>query len=125
MDESINIANKKQSLQKPPLTPVRIIGEILAGTAMGIAVAVPAVYVIGASSPKGCFAGLVTLGFMFIVIPPLYGIVRAVGVYLVGSIGKQTGSLLLTLGCGFLDVLFMYAMFPIVMSLGRAFIEEG
>ena len=101
-DKPINIANRKQSLQKPPFGSVRIIGEILAGTAMGIAVAVPAVYVIGAFFPKGCFSGFAALGFMFLVIPPLYGIVSAVGVYLVGSIGKQTGSLLPTLGGGFL-----------------------
>jgi len=101
-DKSNNVENNKQSLQKPPLSPVRIIGEILAGTAMGIAVAVPAVYVIGACFPKGCFSGFAALGFMFLVIPPLYGIVSAVSVYLVGSIGKQTGPLLSTLGCGFL-----------------------
>lgn len=104
-DKPINDKNKEQVLcylQKPSLNPVRIVFEILAGTAMGIAVAVPAVYVIGAFFPKGCFSGFAALGFMFLVIPPLYGIVGAVSVYLVGSIGKQTGSLLPTLGCGFL-----------------------
>ena len=102
MDNTINTANKKQNRQKPPLSLVRIVGEILVGTAMGIAVIVPAVYVIGASFPKGCFSGFAALGFMFLVIPPLYGIVCAVSVYIVGSIGKQTGSFLPTLGCGFL-----------------------
>ena len=43
MNKSINIENEKQTRQKPPLSVGRIVGEILAGTATGFAVALPVI----------------------------------------------------------------------------------
>ncbi len=107
MSESINVENKKQNHQKPPRSVGRIAGEILAGAAAGFAVAVPAAYVIGAGVDKGSFAGFGALAKMILVLPPVYGLASAVGVYLLGNRGKQTGSFLLTLGSGFVGGLVM------------------
>ena len=124
MDESINIANKKQDFQKPPRNIGRIISEILAGIASGFAVALPVAFVIGASVPEGCFAGLAALGYMFLVVPPVYGLGSAVGVYLVGSRGKQTGSFLATLGwdllAGFIALLILYVSLRLQTMLAVA-----
>jgi hypothetical protein len=133
MDESINVENKKQKHQKPPLSFVRIAGEILAGAAFWI---VPLLVIYGTDmifNGKGDntdsgtqLLGLGILVMFFLVFPPLAGLVRAVGVYLVGSIGKQTGSFVLTfLVGGFLDVLCMFVMFFIIPVLGSDLIEEG
>ncbi len=124
MDEPINVENKTQARQKPPRNLGRIACEILAGAAAGIAVALPAVYVIGALfGQEGCFGGLdVALGYLFFVVPPVYGLGSAVGVYLVGNIGKQTGSFLLALGGGFLGGLIMPVMLPLTNRLSDVLI---
>lgn len=103
MHESINTTNKKQIRQKPLLSSVRIIGQILAGTALGfitllVAYGLVVVFFGGHdySGSVGQLQGLGILVMFFLVFPPLAGLVRAVGVYLVGSIGKQTGSFVLT-----------------------------
>ena len=108
MSESINIENKKQNRQKPPLSVGRIVGEILAGLALGL-VALLVLYVtgivlIGKGEQTGSIGQLAALGFVAIfitVFPPLYGYGSAVGVRLLGSRGNQTGSFLLTLAGGF------------------------
>ena len=119
MSESINTENKKQNRQKPPLSVGRIAGEILAGTATGLVVALPLAYVTGfllvyedllVDEVSGFAALGVLAKFAAIfayVFPPLYGLGSAVGVYLPGSRGKQTGSFLLTLAGGFLGGLVM------------------
>jgi hypothetical protein len=104
MDESINVENEKQAHQKPPRNIIRIACEILAGAVMGFAVSYAAAYVIGSSVPEGCFSGFVALGYMLYIVPPLYTCATAVGVYLVGRTGNQTGSMLATLGGVFLGV---------------------
>ena len=106
MSESVNIENKKQSRQKPPLNPVRIIGEILVGTATGFIITLPVVYVLVARSGGDCFGvgKLIAAAAGFLIVPPLYAIAAASGVYLVGSRGSQTGSFLTTLGGGLLGV---------------------
>ena len=133
MKESINATTKKQSRQKPPLSLVRIIGEILVGTALGFVVLyvvyIAGIVLVGGGDYTGSVGQLHALGILamfFLFFPPLAGLVRAVGVYLIGSIGKQTGLFVLTfLVGGFLDVLCMYVMFFLMPVLGRAFIEEG
>jgi hypothetical protein len=122
MSESINVENKKQNHLKPPRSAIRIAGEILAGAVAGFAVAVPAAYVIGADVDKGCFAGFEALAKMILVLPPVYGLGSAVGVYLLGNIGKQTGSFLLTLGCGLLGGLVMLAMLLVLSVLSGVLI---
>jgi hypothetical protein len=124
MSESINIENKKQNHQKPPLSVVRIIGEILAGTATGLVVALPLACVTG-SLLSGFLrvdevSGFVALGVLAkfatisaYVFPPLYGLGSTVGVYLVGSRGNQTGSFILTLAGGILGGLLTLLMFSI------------
>jgi len=126
MDESINTANKKQSHPKPPLSVARIVGEILIGMATGLAIALPVAYLIGVSFPQGCFAGLAALVYMFFVVPLVYGLGSAVGVYLVGSRGKQTGSFLATLGCGFLAgfialiILYVSLRLQTILTMARS-----
>ena len=56
------------------------------------------------------------------VTPVVYGIAGAVGVYLLGSRGNQTGSLMLTLAFGFLAGLLMLAMLPLAKLLPEALI---
>ena len=122
MSESINVENKKQNHLKPPRSVIRIAGEILAGAAAGFAVAVPAEYVIGAGVDKSGLAGFETLIKMILVLPPVYGLGSAVGVYLLGNIGKQTGSFLLTLGCGLLGGLVMLGMLIVLSVLSEVLI---
>jgi hypothetical protein len=118
MSESINVENKKQTHQKPPLSLARIACEILAGAVAGFAVAFPLTYVTGivlAGKGKGEYAGVGFMAMFLLVFPPLYGLASAVGVYLVGKIGKQTGSFLLTLVGGLLGGLIGYlAVLPVL-----------
>ncbi len=123
MDESINVEKGKQARQKPPRSVGRIAGEILAGTATGLAVALSVAYVIGARyGQEGCFGGLVALGYLFFAVPPAYGLGGAVGVSLVGNVGKQTGSFLLTLGCGFSGGLIMLVVLVLANRLSDVLI---
>jgi hypothetical protein len=130
MSESANIENKKQNRQKPPLSRRRIACEILAGTAMGFAIAVPVLYVIlivivraiwGEEKNLG-LGGFVVVGFIVLIFPMLYGPASAVGVYLVGRRGKQTDLFLRTLACGFLGGLIMLFVLPIVFLLSTVLI---
>ena len=119
MDESTNTANKKKAHQKPPLSVSRIVYEILAGTAAGLAVAVPVAYVLAARSGGDCFGvgRLLAAAVGFVVIPPVYAIATAVGVYLLGSRANQKGSFLLTLVGGLVGGIGMFLLLPIVALL--------
>ena len=100
MFESVLIENKTQNRQKPPLSVGRIVGEILAGLALGIA----SLLLVWIGSwliiPNEALAFLFLILF-FACCPLLYGIGCALGVYLIGSIGKQTGSFSVSLIAGF------------------------
>jgi len=119
MNESINAENQKHSHQKPPRSLGRIACEILAGAATGAALAYSSLYVVGYGAKSagwggGQMDGLAVLAILFYVVPPVYLVGCAVGVYLVGRIGDQTGSLLATLGAGILGapvmgLLYFYA----------------
>lgn len=119
MDESNTAENKKLDGQKPPLSVGRIAGEILAGTVTGLAVTMPIVYVLIADSGGDCFGigRLIVAIAGFLIIPPVYTLGTVVGVYLVGSRGKQTGSFLLTLGGGLVGGLGMFALLPFAFYL--------
>jgi hypothetical protein len=112
MSESINVENKKQNRQKPPLSIGRIAGEILAGLALGF-VLLLVVYVtgsvlvgkVGPAESSGELEAILFLIMFTIVFSPLYGFGSAVGVYLLGTRGKQTGSFLLTLAGGFVGAI--------------------
>jgi hypothetical protein len=129
MSESINTENKKQNRQKPPLSVGRIAGEILAGTATGLVVALPLACVTGfllvyedllvdEVSGFAAFGFLATFAAIFAyVFPPLYGLGSTVGVYLLGTRGKQTGSFILTLAGGFLGGLLTLLMISIGINL--------
>ena len=54
------------------------------------------------------------------VTPVVYGIAGAVGVYLLGTRGKQTGSFLPTLIGGFLGGLTMYFTIPLALSISTS-----
>jgi hypothetical protein len=88
---------------KPPLSSKRITGEFLAGVAVGTAAAVIPAYLLfklfprePGSGPAGAPANLPEL-IAFLSIPVGYAIGSAIGVYLVGNSGNQTGSFLLPL----------------------------
>ena len=120
MDESITVENKKQNHQKPPLSVGRIAGEILAGIGMSFAVMMLVGFVEGMVFFGGIGDGETRIAFMATlskVTPAVYGIAGAVGVYLVGSRGKQTGSFLVTLVFGFLAGLLKLAMLPLTKLL--------
>jgi len=115
MSESIK--NKKQTRQKPPLSLVRTACEIIAGVVAGFAVPVPVFYAVyylvfrvalGAPADwaqKDCgLGGLLVLAILFMSFPPAYISGTIIGVYFVGTRGKQTGSFLATLGGVFLGV---------------------
>ena len=108
MSESITGENKEQNSQKPPLSRRRIAGEILAGLAVAVTVLFVAVCVFAIlaipPSKGGHDWGPVVMLFLFafFAFPMLYGPASAIGVYLVGSRGKQTGSFPATLFGGFL-----------------------
>ncbi len=129
MDESANVENEKQKRQKPPRNLGRIACEILAGAALGLAVAYPVLYVIfyvifsaNADMFKGCFGGFAVAGIYFLACPMVYGPASTVGVYLVGTRGKQTGSFLLILVGGFLAGLVILPVFFFANLLGKDFI---
>jgi phage FluMu protein Com len=124
----VNIENKKQNHQKPPLNRCRIACEILAGTAAGLAV-VPLVcvacivyqrYELFGKGDVGVFE---FMALFVIVCPLLYGLASGVGVYLVGTRGKQTGSFILTFGFGFFGgILFMGGPLSLALFLSAALI---
>ena len=94
MDEPINVENEKQGHLKPPLSLGRIAGEILAGIGMSFAVMMLVGCVEGIVLFGGIGDGESRIAFMAMfskVTPALYGIAGAVGVYLVGNRGNQTG----------------------------------
>ncbi len=118
MDESGHLGNKEPTPQKPPLSVGRIAGEILAGTAGGL-VALVSVYavLIRSYDPSGEPSDAVIFCMFVCVFPPLHGLASAVGVYLVGNIGEQTGSFLPTLGCAFPGAcVALAAMSPFAMA---------
>ena len=111
MYENVDINNEKQ---KPPLSLGRIACEILAGTVLCIValLVVCGICILLFGKPKtgghGSELAIVGVFTMFIfVFPPLYVLGSAVGVYLVGTRGKQNGSFLLTLPGGFIGLLVM------------------
>jgi hypothetical protein len=125
MDESIAADKTKQNRQKPPLSAEKIAGEILAGAVTGL-VALLVVYGAGIvlfHGYEGEAAVFLFLGMFIPVSPPLYILGTAVGVYLVGRIGKQTGSFWATLGGVLLGVpvialLYLYIDMAGDMMLG-------
>ncbi|UCG59750.1 MAG: hypothetical protein JSU70_09570 [Phycisphaerales bacterium] len=109
MDESITSENRQQKRQKPPRSLARIACEILTGAATAAALAYISLGVVGygakiAGLGEGCMDGLAVLGMMAMVVPPVYVLGCAIGVYFVGRIGSQTGSFWVTLGGVFLGV---------------------
>ncbi len=132
MSESINIENKKQNHQKPPLSLARIACEILAGLATGLAVAYPVVYVIlyviiyvilgkttdGFMGDK-VLGNVMVMAIIIFAFPIVYGPGSAVGVYLLGRRGTQTGSLLATLGLGCLGGLFMFVILLLIIGVKK------
>ena len=121
MCASINVENNRQAHKKPPLSRRRIACEILAGLAVAVPVLFVSAYVfailaipleielllIVPPSKVGHDWGPVVMLFLFafFAFPLLYGPASAIGVYLVGSRGKQTGSFSFTLFAGFLGTL--------------------
>ena len=126
MCESITAETPKQDHQKPPRSLSRITGEILAGTAMGLVIVLlPVAYGLVANSDGDCFGvgKLIAAVTGFLIIPPVYALANVLGVYLVGSRGNQTGSVLATLGGAFVGVLVMYLLFVSIFMVGDMMLE--
>jgi len=120
MDESIDVENKKQNPQKPPLSVGRITSEILAGIGMVFVVMMLVGCVEVIVSFGGIGDGETRNAFMAIfskITPAVCGIAGGVSVYLLGSRDNQTGSLMLTLAFGFLAGLLKLAVFPLAKLL--------
>lgn len=130
MDKSINTENKNQSRQKPPLSLGRIVGEIFVGMATGFIVALPVAFIssigaiIASDEKVSCFGPALTLAtsvcVLVIVLLMLYGPACAIGVYLVGRTGKQTGSFLQALGGGFVAGPVILVMLYLTCHLSEA-----
>jgi len=90
---------------RPPLNPLRIAGEILVGSTLGF----------------GCSLGLTAgTGLLGIFVGPVIG--SYLGVYLIGSLGNETGSILATFGG---SILGAGAAFLLIMSGALSdFIED-
>jgi len=131
MDESINTTNKRQILQKPPLSNSRIAGEILAGLVIGVAIALPVsypilyVFLLEGLPAKGGFSGeFAAFGYLALGVSVLsfliaYGPAVAVGIYLVGNIGKQTGSFLVTLVGGLVGAFCVFIPSLVLLTCGK------
>jgi len=93
--------SREQKAERPPLSPIRISGEILAGGAGGIALGIVSgfvglfVDVVNLSLDAGTLesAPAATVGFII-----GYVLGSAISVYIVGNMGNETGSFLATLG---------------------------
>jgi len=112
--------NKRENRQKPPLSVGRIAGEICAGVVAGLAVALPISYVFGElffGTNFGRISNLGSRAMLVLTFFPLHGLTSAVGVYLVGSIGQQTGSFLWTIVTGFLGGLVMLGALVMLVML--------
>jgi len=118
MCESTNVEKEEKHDQKPARSRARIAGQILAAIATGLAVALPVAYAIGSAKRfQGCFGGIGAAIIILHVCPLLYGPASALGVYLVGNAGRQTGSFLKTLGCGLLGGLLDIGLLYISLRL--------
>jgi hypothetical protein len=126
MDESTIVENEKPAPQKPPLRVGRIAGEMFAGMGVGFAAGLPPAFGFllwmgPLLAARDCFGvgGIAALFVsLFFVFPMAYGLASGVGVYLVGRIGKQTGSFLVTSGCGFAGALVITGMgMPMWLSM--------
>lgn len=115
------VESKEHTPQKPPLSVGRIAGEILVGTGVGFAAGLLAGFgFLLLPTDKGCFKGVnVLVASFFFVFPMVYGAASPVGVYLVGRRGRQTGSLLWALACG-----FAAGMVITVMRIGAPYVPD-
>lgn len=97
--------------EKPPLSGQRVAGEILAGVTGGSAAVIAGAAILGRTFPASdddsweavAVDFLVDLGLAYIVCYPL---ASSVAVYLVGSVGAETGSFWATLGSDLLGAVF-------------------
>lgn len=118
MDEFNNVAEETQAFQKPSLSRRRIAGEILSGMAVGIFAGLLGGFgFLLLPYDRGGFNGMLALAAVIEnIFPAVYGPASAAGVYLIGRKGKQTGSFLLTLGCGFAGWIVVMGMRRLVRS---------
>lgn len=86
-------------LSKPPLNQGKVFGELIAGTALGMAIGMGAAYIGASITYDGTwFSDLpgALIGIML-----AYPLGSALGVYLVGNIGSTTGSFSSALGAAY------------------------
>jgi len=119
MGEPITADDNKQGVQKPLLSLPRIACEIFAGVGAGFVAAVPVACLLAMGSGGDCFGvgKLLAAATGLVIIPPVYALAAAVGVYLIGSRGNQTGSFLLTLCGGIVGGLGMFLLLPVAALL--------
>ena len=106
MSESINVENKKQNHLKPPRSVIRIAGEILAGSAAGFAVALPALFAFSiADSFQGRFGGIFVLWTVFSMFAPDF-IYRTQSKWL--PIPRETFNVIIYSFLGLVKVVFFF-----------------
>jgi hypothetical protein len=104
------MVNEMQKPQKPPLNPLRIVGESLAGAIgaiIGLAPLLSLLYQEAMHGPSEWgFGNLLALPLTY----PFGSLISAVGVYLVGNARNETGSVGLTLGSCAVGVAVAFAI---------------
>ncbi|UCD50226.1 MAG: hypothetical protein JSW27_22190 [Phycisphaerales bacterium] len=133
MGEPSNAEHEEKGRRKPPRSLTRIAGEVLVGTVTATALAFLSALVVGYGAEsafpglgESCMGGLLVfavLAMMIIAALPVYIVGCAIGVYLVGRIGSQTGSFLAAFGGVFLGapviaLLYLYIDMAGDMMLG-------
>ena len=124
MSESITADKTRQKRQKPPRSLGRVGCEILAGSAVGFAVAYALALVTAIPFvEESCFGPVEAMIVFVLVFPAVYVLATAGSVYFVGRIGNQTGSFPATLGGVFLGapitaLLYFYLCAADYMMLG-------
>jgi hypothetical protein len=124
MDESVATENEGQARQKPALSRLRIAGEILAGAVGGLVGLAPLFACVSVADFFQDYAGLGVLILLEPVFPLAYAFGLAVGVYLIGRRGKQTGSFLATFGCGFIGDIAALFLFLLLIPVSTSWTTD-
>ena len=125
MDESGIVKNEKQNRRKPPLSRLRISCQVLAGAVGGSAMLASLFACVAVADFFQDYAGLGVIILLKPVFPLIYVLGLAVGVYLAGNIGKQTGSFFATLGFAFFGGLAAFFLFLILIRAGTIWTTDA
>ena len=117
------MAEEKYSIhgrEKPALSRARIAGQITAGVAVEIVIAVLGGLILYLLCTRiNCMGEIFAFAFFIMLAPLVLPICGGLVIYLIGRNRKQTGSLFATLGLGFFGALFsFYILFAFAWLVG-------